>query len=209
MDKIKNGIFKNNPIFVLMLGLCTVLAGSINIEQALIMGISLTFILFFSNTIVSMLKNVIGSSIRIPAYIIIIATFVTIVEMILMTYLPDFYDHVGIYISLLVVNCVVLGRAMHYASNNKVVDTMLDSIGIGLGFTLSLMLIAFFRELLSSGTITIIDQLSSIFNFTLKFEIMTNENYLLSIFNKPAGAFLIIGFILAISNYIRQRRTNK
>jgi electron transport complex, RnfABCDGE type, E subunit len=146
-----NGIVKVNPIFVLALGLCPALAISTSIDNAIGMGAAVIFVLLFSNLMISLIRNVIPKEVRIPCFIVIIATFVTIVSLALQAYLPALNESLGIYVPLIVVNCIILGRAEAFASKNPVSRSVLDALGIGLGFTLSLIIISIIRELLGTG----------------------------------------------------------
>jgi electron transport complex protein RnfE len=180
------GIVKVNPIFVLALGLCPTLAISTSIDNAIGMGASVIFVLLFSNLIISLLRNVIPKEVRIPCFIVIIATFVTIVSLALQAYLPALNESLGIYVPLIVVNCIILGRAEAFASKNPVSNSVLDALGIGLGFTLSLILISIIRELLGSGGISVFGH-----GITLPFSPAT-------FFIMPAGAFLVMGILLGL-----------
>lgn len=186
MGHCKKAICKENPIFVLLLGLCPTLAVTTSVKNGLGMGAATTFVLFFSNLIVSMIKNFIPANIRIPCYIVIIATFVTIVEMLMQAYFPGLNQSLGIFIPLIVVNCVILGRAEAFASKNSVLESIYDAIGMGIGFTLSLSLIALIREILGSGTLMDI-KIAASFRPVL-------------IFGLAPGAFLTMGFLLAFFN---------
>lgn len=199
MKTIFNGIKKENPVFVLLLGLCSTLAVTTKFENAYMMGLSMTIVLIFSNFIISIFKSFIPDNVRIPVYILIIGTFVTILEIILKKYVPNLYDVLGIYLPLIVVNCIVLGRAMSVASKESIKTSLLDGIGIGLGYTLALMLISAIREILGSGTLTIMDSISSITNVHIVFNF--SKDLANSIFISPAGAFLILGFLMAIFNW--------
>ena len=145
------GIIKENPVFVLMLGLCPVLAVSVSMNNAIGMGLAATFVLVASNAIISIFNRFFPSKIRIPCFIVVIATFVTMVEMIMGAYLPALNESLGIFIPLIVVNCIILGRAEAFASKNKLLPSVMDGLGMGAGFTLALMIISFIRELLGTG----------------------------------------------------------
>ena len=149
------GIFKNNPIFRLVLGLCPTLAVTTSLENALGMGLAATFVLVCSNGLVSALRRLIPPAVHIPCYIVIIATFVTAIDLLMQAYLPDLSASLGIFIPLIVVNCIILGRAEAFASKNGVVDSLADGLGSGIGFTLSLALIAAVREIVGAGTLTV------------------------------------------------------
>ncbi len=148
-----NGIFKENPVLILLLGCCSVLAISVTLSGALGMGAALTFVLVGSNVVISLLRKVIPDKIRIPCFIVVIATFVTLVQMVVQAFLPDLYNSLGVFLALIVVNCIVLGRAEMFASKNGVLDSLLDGLGMGIGYTLVIGCIAVFRELVGSGTL--------------------------------------------------------
>ena len=199
MKNIINGIFKENPTFVLMLGLCPALAITTKFENAYLLGICLLGVLFISNFIISIIKKIIPNNVRIPICILIIATSVTVVEMLLNAYVPAVYDILGIYLPLLTVNCIVLGRALDVASEKPVLTTITDSLGIGLGFTLALMLIALVREVLGTNMITIMDSVSELTRYKAVYQVLPNSNLLpISILVEPAGAFLVLGILMGI-----------
>lgn len=204
MKTIWNGIKNENPTFVLLLGLCPALAVTTKVENAYMMGLCVLVILLFSNLLISLLKKIIPENVQIPAYILIIATFVTILEMILNKLVPDLYQALGIYLSLVVVNCIVLGRALSIASKESVGKSVLDAIGIGFGFTISLIVIALFREVLGNNTLTIMDSLSAVTGYRAVYHILPNGTiFPIKILVEPAGAFLTLGILLAILNGIR------
>ena len=149
------GIFKNNPTFRLVLGLCPTLAVTTSLENALGMGLAATFVLICSNGLVSLLRKAIPDAVHIPCYIVIIATFVTAIDLLMQAYLPDLSASLGIFIPLIVVNCIILGRAEAYACKNGVIDSLADGFGSGVGFTLALSLIAAVREIVGAGTLTV------------------------------------------------------
>ena len=197
------GIIKENPLFVSILGTCPALATTKTLEAAIGMGVLFTVVLICSSVLVSLLRKVISEEIRTPAYIVIIATFVTIVKMFTNAFLPDLYSTLGVFISLIVVNCIVLGRAEAYASKNNVFDSLIDALGMGLGYTLALLSMAFFREILGTGTFSF----GNIFTFIPHFELrIIPENYEMSIFQNPAGAFIVFGLILAVLAFIKNRK---
>ena len=188
-----NGIVKENPTFVLLLGMCPTLATSSSALNGMSMGLATLFVLTCSNLAISSLKNLIPDMVRIPAYIVVIATFVTIVEMVMNAYLPALADSLGIFIPLIVVNCIVLGRAEAFASKNKVVSSVFDGLGIGIGFTLALTILGALREFLGTG---------KIFSMTIY-----PENYGSLIFVLAPGAFIVLGYLIAIFNKL-QKKTN-
>ncbi len=180
-----SGIIKNNPVFVLMLGMCPTLGTTTSAINGLGMGVATMCVLIFSNAIISLIKNLIPSKIRIPAFIVVIASLVTVVELIMKAYTPDLYSALGVFIPLIVVNCIILGRAESFASKNGVLASMLDGAGIGLGFTLSLTIIGSIRELL--GSYSIFGQ-----------KLIDTDGIL--IFVLAPGAFLVLGYLLVIFN---------
>lgn len=210
MKKILNGIIKENPILVLLLGLCSALAITTNFESAYIMGLCVTIILTFSNITVSLIKKYVPSNVEIPVYILIISTFVTILEIILKAYIRPLYDVLGIYLPLIVVNCIVLGRAISVASKSNTRTSIKDAIGIGLGYTFVLMTIAIFREVIGNSTLTIMNNLSELTNTKIIIKINFSCNlFPMNILTKPAGAFLTLGFLIALFNYIRGGRKHE
>lgn len=204
MKRVLNGIINENPILILLLGLCSALAVTTTFESAYIMGICVLMILTFSNITVSLIKKLVPHNVEIPVYILIISTFVTILEIILKTYIKPLYDVLGIYLPLIVVNCIVLGRAMSVASKSDIKTSFKDAIGIGLGYTFVLMIIALFREIIGNGTLTIMNNISELTNTKLILKINFSSNlFPMNILTKPAGAFLTLGFLIALFNYIR------
>ncbi len=195
MKKFLHSLIDENPIFVLCLGLCPALAVTTTFENGYLMGLCLLFILLLSNVIVSLVSKVVEEHIRVPAYIMIIATFVTILELILNTYIEPLSKVLGIYIPLIVVNCIVLGRALSYASNHSLLDSVRDAFKIGLSYALSLSLIGLIREVLGNNTITIMDKISNLTGYVMKYSIFPDNDVIPNrIFTSPAGAFLTIGF---------------
>lgn len=197
------GIIKENPLFVSILGTCPALAVTKSLEAAIGMGLLFTIVLVCSNLIVSLLRKIIPEEIKTPAYILIIATFVTMVKMLSEAFLPDLYSTLGVFISLIVVNCIVLGRAESYASKHGPISSFVDGLGMGVGYSLSIMLIGIIREILGTGMIS----LGKIFTFIPLIELPILKgpgfDYSISLFSMPAGAFIILGFILAIIAFIK------
>lgn len=189
------GIYKENPIFRIVLGMCPFLAVTSSVENALGMGAAAGFVLVCSNFLVSLLRNAIPSKVRIPCYIVIIATFVTIVDLIMNAYVPDLHRNLGIFIPLIVVNCIILGRAEGFANKNTVPASIADGLGMGLGFTFAMLVMATFRELLGNGTWLGINLLG---------EAYTNQPLLIAIL--APGAFILMGFILGFFNILDNRR---
>ena len=197
------GILTENPLFVSILGTCPALATTKTLEAALGMGLLFTIVLICSNMLVSLLRKIIPGEIRTPAYIVIIATFVTMVKMFTNAFLPELYSTLGVFISLIVVNCIVLGRAEAYASKNGVFDSLIDALGMGIGYTLAIMLMALLRELLGTGAFSF----GAIFTFIPYFKLqIIPVGYEISVFQNPAGAFIVFALILAIIAFIRNRK---
>lgn len=197
------GLFVENPLLVAILGTCPALATTKSLEAAIGMGILFTVVLICSSVLVSLLRKLIPEEIRTPSYIVIIATFVTIVKMLTNAFLPELYSTLGVFISLIVVNCIVLGRAEAYASKNTVFDSFIDAIGMGVGYTLAIMLIAVFREILGTGAISF----GRIFTFIPYFKLrIIPSGYEISMFQNPAGAFIVFGIILAVIAFIKNRK---
>lgn len=187
LERLKNGLFSENPIFVQVLAMCPTLAVSTSVENALGMGLSTTAVLILSNAIISVLRKYIPNKIRIPAYIVLIAGFVSMIDMFLAAYLPDLYKSLGLFIPLIVVNCVILGRAEAYANKNGVLLSVYDGLGMGLGFTLALTVLGFFREILGAGSL-------------LGFRVMPEAYVPANIMILAPGAFLTLGMIMAFLN---------
>ncbi|MGL4947583.1 MAG: RnfABCDGE type electron transport complex subunit E [Cetobacterium sp.] len=188
-----NGIIKENPVFVLLLGLCPTLGVTSSSINGMAMGLATLVVILFSNMLISMVKSLIPDKVRIPAFIMIIASLVTIVEMVMKAYLPDLYKVLGLFIPLIVVNCIVLGRAESFASKNTVFKSILDGIGSGLGFTLALTVLGTIREILGNGTAFGI--------------LVTPESFTPAlIFILAPGAFITIGFIIAAQNYFKAKK---
>ncbi len=203
MKKIINGIIFENPILVGTLGLCSALAVTNKFENAYVMGFCVLMVLTLSNLIISIIKKLVPENVKIPVYILIIATLVTIIEILLQKYVKPLYDVLGIYLPLIVVNCIILGRALQVASKEKIIPSVLDGIGVGLGYTFVLMIIALFREILGSNTLTLMDNISSITGYKAIYKILpTNDILPINLFSKEAGAFLTLGILIALAKYI-------
>ena len=187
------GIIAENPVLILILGTCPTLATSTSVISALSMGIAATVVLVCSNVVISALRNIIPDTVRIPSYIVIIAAFVTAVQMLLQAFLPSIYNMLGVYLALIVVNCIILGRAEMYAKNNKVVDSALDGLGMGLGFLVALLLISTIREVLGNGSFAGID-----IPFLSYIEI--------PLLTKAPGGFLVYGIVIAIMNKLTEKK---
>lgn len=190
---IKNGLTVENPTFVQLLGMCPTLAVTTSLINAIGMGLSATFVLVFSNLVISLVRKFIPNKIRIASFIVIIAAFVSVIEMLLKAYLPAISDALGLFIPLITVNCIILARAESFASKNKPLPSVCDGLGMGLGFTLGISILASIREILGAGTILGISLFGSGFNPAL-------------IFILPPGAFLALGIILAVYNMIKDRK---
>ena len=202
MNELKKGLFKENPTFVIMLGMCPTLGVSTMVSNALGMGASVIFVLLFSNILISLLRKVIPDTVRIPAYIVIIASLVTIVEMVLHAFVPSVYAALGVYLPLIVVNCIILGRAEAFANKNTVLDSALDAIGMGVGFTLSLTLIALIREVLGSGTIT----LFPVGGWDGVIELPLLSESPVRVLALAPGALLVMGYLKALFTWKQNRR---
>ncbi|MEG2290804.1 MAG: electron transport complex subunit E [Clostridium sp.] len=196
IERVKNGIVTENPIFVQVLAMCPTLAVTTSANNALGMGFASTIVLIFSNMIISALRKFIPEKIRIPAYIVIIASFVTVIEMLMNGYVPALYKSLGIFIPLIVVNCVILGRAEAYASKNSVLPSIFDAIGMGLGFTVALFILGTFREILGAGTI-------------LGIQVMPLAYKPISIMILAPGAFFTLGGLMVLLNYIAIKKSEK
>ncbi len=204
LKEFTKGIFKENPIFIIVLGLCPVLGVSTQVVNAIGMGGGVIFVLLGSNIFVSLLKDFIPEKVRIPSYIVIIASFVTVVQMVMEAYAPHLYNDLGVFVPLIVVNCIILGRAEAFANKNTVKASVLDALGMGVGFTLALMLISLIREVLGAGTIT----LFPVGSFSGVIEIPVLVDSPIRVFSLAAGALLVIGYLKAFFNwYSNNRRT--
>jgi electron transport complex protein RnfE len=191
LKEFTKGILSENPIFVIVLGLCPALAVSVSLENALGMGIAASFVLVCSNLIISGIRNIVPNRIRIPCFIVVIASFVTIVELLMAAFSPQLAKQLGIFVPLIVVNCIILGRAESFASKNRILPSILDGLGMGLGFTLALSAVAIIRELLGSGKVLGY----SVFNGFPPATIMI----------LPPGALLTLGILIGLVNLIKYR----
>ena len=197
--EFKKGLIKDNPVFVLMLGLCPILSMSAKVDNALGMGVAVTFVLLCSNVIISLLRSFIRDTIRIPAFIVVIASFVTIVELVVKAFIPSL-SVLGVYLPLITGNCIILGRAEAFASKNTVYKSALDGLGMGIGFTLALLLIAFIREILGSGSISLPG---------LKISIPILSSHPIQVLSLAPGALLVMGLLLALFSYIKDKKDEK
>lgn len=202
INEFTKGIFKENPIFVIVLGLCPALGVSSQVVNALGMGAGVIFVLTGSNIFVSLLKDFIPAKVRIPSYIVIIASFVTIVEMVMEAYMPSLFNSLGVFVPLIVVNCLILGRAEAFANKNGVAASILDALGMAIGFTLSLVLIAFVREVLGAGTIT----LFPIGSFDGVIRIPGLVESPVRILSLAAGALLVMGYLMGFFRWYSARK---
>lgn len=199
MSKLKiltKGILKENPVLILVLGTCPTLAVTTQASNALGMGAAATFVLLCSNIVISLLRKIIPDKVRIPCYIVLIAGFVTIVQMMIKAFAYSLYESLGIYLPLIVVNCIILGRAEMFASKNNVVDSALDAIGMGLGFTLTLFIMSSIREIFGNGTW-----------YGIEIPLLY-ENHI-SILTKAPGGFFIFGCLIALANKLSKGKTKK
>lgn len=190
LQLITKGILKENPTFVLILGMCPTLGVTSSAINGMGMGVATMVVLIMSNMVISLIKNIVPDKVRIPAFIVVIASFVTIIEMLMKAYVPSLYASLGVFIPLIVVNCIILGRAEAFASKNGIIDSALDGVGIGLGFTLSLTTIGAVREILGAG---------SIFGYTFASDVMP------LLFILAPGGFLVLGYLMVLFNKVAKR----
>lgn len=196
IERLYNGIIKENPTFVLILGMCPTLAVTSSLVNGAGMGLSTMAVLVLSNMVISMLRNIIPSGVRVPAFIVIVASFVTILQFLLEAYLPSLNSALGIYIPLIVVNCIILGRAESYASKNPVLPSIFDGLGMGLGFTVALTILGAFRELLGAGQI-------------FGMQVMPSAYEPITIFILAPGAFFVLACLVAIQNKVKSKKPKK
>lgn len=196
LERLYNGLIKENPTFVLMLGMCPTLAVTTSAINGAGMGLATTFVLVMSNMLISMLRKVIPDSVRMPAFIVVVASFVTIVQFVLEGFVPSLYSALGVFIPLIVVNCIILGRAESYASKNPVIPSIFDGIGMGLGFTVGLTSIGIVRELIGAGTV-------------FGFQIMPSSYEPVTIFILAPGAFFVLSCLVAAQNKIKANAAKK
>jgi len=200
--EFSKGILRENPIFIVLLGLCPTLAVSTQVVNAFGMGAGVIFVLLGSNVFISLLRDYIPGKIRIPAYIVIIASFVTVVDLVMQAYTPSLHKNMGVYIQLIVVNCIILGRAEAFASKRPLVESVLDALGMGLGFTLSLLLISLIREVLGAGTITLMPM--GDFDGVIRIPGLASQP--VRVMALAAGALLLMGYLKALFNWLEARR---
>lgn len=192
-SELSKGIIKENPTFVIVLGMCPTLATSTSVNNALGMGLAATFVLVCSNIMISMIKNITPDKIRIPVYVVVIAAFVSIVDMMMAAYVPALHKSLGLFIPLIVVNCIILGRAEAFANKNNVLNSLADGIGMGLGFTLALSVVATIREILGNGT-------------WMNFPVMPKTYDPMLITLLAPGAFITLGFLMALMNMLKEKK---
>lgn len=192
--ELTKGIIKENPTLVTLLGMCPTLAVTVSASNGIGMGLATTFVLTCSNVVISLLKNVIPKAVRLPCFIVVIASFVTLIEFLMKGYLPDLYDSLGLFLSLITVNCIILGRAEAFASKNGVFASVLDAVGMGLGFTLSLFTMGSIREIIGSGQ---------------WFGIDLHLPVTMGMFIMPAGGFFTLGVIIALVNKLAKKKPPK
>lgn len=205
-DKILKGIIKENPIFVFLLGMCPTLATTKSLEAAFGMGLLVTFVLICSNCVISLLKKLIPNEIRIPSYVVIIATFVTIVKMLTDAYLPALAESLGVFIPLITVNCLILGRAESFASKNNVLESAIDGLSFGLGYGFALVIIAFCRELFGTGAISYGNYLPLGVVGELR---LFSEDYAINLLIQSPGGFICLGIVLAVIAKLRTKKSKE
>lgn len=196
MERLWNGMVKENPTFVLMLGMCPTLAVTTSAINGIGMGLTTTVILALSNLMISMLRKIIPDGVRVPAFIVVVASFVTIVQFLLEAYIPSLNDSLGLYIPLIVVNCIILGRAEAFAGKNKVIPSIFDGLGMGIGFTIGLTSIGAVRELIGAGQL-------------FGFQILPASYEPVTIFIMAPGAFLVLALLVAVQNYVKNKKAAK
>lgn len=203
-ERLQNGIIKENPTFILMLGMCPTLAVTTSAMNGVGMGLSTTVVLIMSNLMISLLRKIIPDGVRMPAFIVVVASFVTIIQFLMQGYFSDLYASLGLYIPLIVVNCIILGRAESYASKNPVIPSIFDGIGMGLGFTCGLTLIGIFREILGAG------QIFGVQILPLADAAAGKAGYTpITIFVLAPGAFFVLSMLVAVMNILRKRADAK
>ncbi len=196
MDKRKiltNGFIKENPVFVQLLGMCSVLAITTSVMNGIGMGVAVTVVLIGSNFVISLLRKVIPDEVRIPAFIIVIATFVTIIDLFMHAYTYDLYKSLGVFIPLIVVNCIILGRAESFASKNGIVDSIIDGLGMGIGYTFAVVVLSAIRELIGNGTL-------------LGIQVMGESYEPMMMMVQPPGAFIALGLLIGLVNFLTRKK---
>ena len=208
VERLQNGIIKENPTFVLMLGMCPTLAVTTSAINGLGMGLSTTVVLVMSNLMISLLRNIIPDRVRVPAFIVIVASFVTMVQFLVQGFIPSLYSALGIYIPLIVVNCIILGRALSYASSHSVLKSIGDGFKNGVGYLFAISIIGLLREVLGSGTITIMDNISKITGYKEVITVFNNNILPNKLFLTSGGAFILLGILMAIINHFKGVNNN-
>lgn len=208
IDNFTKGLLKENQILVALLGLCPTLAITTKLENALGMGIAVTVVLVLSNLIISLIRNIVPSEIRIPIFIVVIATFVTIIDMTMAAYLPSIHSSLGIFIPLITVNCIILGRAEAFASHNDPLSSVVDGLGMAIGYTMVLAILSIIRELIGAGQITVWGDLVLNLNSLLGVKEGVVSVFT-SFFIQPAGAFIVFGLVLGTYTTVRQQKAKK
>ncbi len=206
LNIIIEGIVKNNSTFVLLLGLCSILAVSSKFSDAVGMGAAVIIVLIMTNIIISLIRKITPNDIRIPVYIVIIASVVTIIQMVMKAFTPELAISLGVYLPLIVVNCVIMARAEVYASKNNPFDSFLDALGIGIGYLLSIVALALLREIIGTGALSFTDPFTNTTLFNVR---IFPVEYAISIFNQNTGAFLMLGLMLAMINAIQIAKANR
>lgn len=206
-QNFKNGLLKDNPVFSLYLGICSTLAITTSVNNGLGMGVAVICVLIMSNVIISLVRNITPEEIRIPVYIVIIATLVKIIQMLIEAYLPALNTSLGVFIPLIVVNCIILGRAEAFASKHGVLDSALDGLGMGLGYTLAVTSMSLIREVLSTGMINLVnpfDETQVLFNIRI-----LPDDYVISMFSSPVGAFVTFAILAALVSVYKNHADQK
>ncbi len=206
-ENFKAGLIKDNPVFSLFLGICSTLAITTTVNNAIGMGVSVIIVLIMSNVIISCVRKITPDEIRIPVYIVIIATLVKIIQMLIQAYAPSLNTSLGVFIPLIVVNCIILGRAEAFASKNGILDSALDGLGMGLGYTLAVLAMSFIRELISTGGIKVVNPFNEA-HVWLNLHIIP-ENFTISIFGSSVGAFITFAVLAAAVGAYKQHVTAK
>lgn len=204
MKNFKNGFIKENPVFCLYLGMCSTLALSTNLNNALGMGLCVTVVLVLSNAIISLIRNITPDEIRIPVYIVVIATLVSAVELLVHAFVPALFDALGAFLSLIVVNCIILGRAEAFAKKNPVLPSIIDGLGMGLGYTFAIVLLSVIREFLTTSWISLYNPLD-MSQLIIRIGMPQLSNYTIPLFSSSVGAFLTFACVAALFAYINNR----
>ena len=202
-ENFKNGLIKDNPVFSLFLGICSTLAITTTVNNAIGMGVAVICVLIMSNVIISCVRKITPDVIRIPVYIVIIATLVKIIQMLIEAYAPSLNTSLGVFIPLIVVNCIILGRAESFASKHGILDSALDGLGMGLGYTLAVFVMSFIREVLSTGGIVVVNPFNEA-QVLLNLHLIP-EDFTISLFNSPVGAFITFAVLAAAVGVIKQK----